>query len=122
MRALAKKHWAVDVVGASLEVVSEGSPVTSRPVAIGLNSRVQVSVLVGEFSDKVSGDIVVSLQVSNDRQNWTSSLSVTAGFDKSGTVQVGAVTVSARYCRTVTTASPAGNTASFATDLSFAQP
>lgn len=104
---------------AQMEAVTSGSPINGPIMRVGTNNKILVSLLLNEFSDKVNGAIDAGVQVSNDAQNWTQIGSVSALFDKAGTLQTGTFPVSARFCRIVMQASPTGNTVSYAQDAVF---
>ena len=102
--------------------VTAGSDIVSRVYLVGNENEVQVSLVLDQFSNKVSGAIQTTVQVSNDGQNWTSIGSISAGPGDAGGVQVAQFTVTAHFCRLVTASTPAGNTVSFATNVSFSSP
>ena len=109
------------VVRASDDVssVTSSSPVVSRPIAMGGASHAQISLLLVEFSIKVSGAVDAIVQTSNDRQNWQQIGVISAAFDKAGTVQTATYPIATKYVRVATQASPAGCTVSFSLDVSL---
>lgn len=99
--------------------VTAGSAFESRPVLVGATDQVQVSVVLGEFSNKVSGSLDTSVQASNDGQNWRQLYSMSNDFSKAGTVQTATVPISATLLRVVMEANPGGNTVFFSSDISL---
>ncbi len=106
-------------VNSQLESVSGAAAVTGRSRLVGSANKVQVSLLLNEYSNKSTGSVEATLQASNDGQNWTSAGSISAAFDKAGTVQVGIFPITSRYYRVVLQATPADNTVSYALDTTL---
>jgi hypothetical protein len=86
---------------------------------LGASNRVQVSLALNTYSNTATGAVDAIVQASNDGQNWSHVGTITAAFDKAGTVQVAAYTISTRFYRVVMQASPADNTVSYALDTTL---
>jgi len=84
-------------------------------------NNVLVSLVLDQFSDKVSGAVSVDVQGSNDGQNWSSLGTVVAAAADAGTEVLQNITAATRFVRLVTKASPGGNTVSFAVATHLSQ-
>ncbi len=108
-------------ISSHLDTVSGTASVTGPARLVGASNRVQVSLLLNEYSNKTTGSVDATLQQSSDGQNWSFVASITAAFDKAGTVQAGTFQLSARFYRVVMQSTPTDNTVSYALDTTLSE-
>lgn len=104
-----------------LSTVTAGSSVSTPVIDMQGFNNVQLSLLINQLSDKVGGVLTTSVQGSGDGQNWSELTSLAASVTDQASQLTKDILIATRFLRFVTTASPAGNTVSFAVTWNLSQ-